>query len=119
MEYSEHVGTNLQLLGRKGDKAYLYILIIVMNSVFIFAKPGKYFDYAYLQISEFSISRSAPRNNNKVESQGVACQMLSEYFPQTALNPVSNNGIPDFSAYRKAEPATGKFIGQRVNNKKS
>jgi hypothetical protein len=109
MEYSEHVGTNLQLFGRKGDKMYLYNLIIVMNSIFIFAKPGKYFDYAHLQISEFSFSRSGPCNNNKVVSQGLVCQLLSEYFPQTAFYPVSNNGIPDFSAYSKAESAAGQF----------
>ena len=53
MEYSEHVGMNLQLPGRRGEKAYLYILIIDINSVFIFLKPGKYFDYAHLQIREF------------------------------------------------------------------
>ena len=50
MEYSEHVGMNLQLEGRRGEKAYLYILIIDINSVFIFVKIiiklGKYFDYA-------------------------------------------------------------------------
>ena len=58
MEYSEQVGTNLQLLGRRGEKAYLYILIIAINSVFIFVKTiikfGKYFDYAHLQIKKFS-----------------------------------------------------------------
>ena len=48
MEYSEHVGMNLQLAGRRGEKAYLYALIIDINSVFIFVKPGKYFDYAHL-----------------------------------------------------------------------
>ena len=56
MEYSEHVGMNLQLSGRRGEKAYLYILIIAINSVFIFVKPGKYFDYAHLQIRKFSFS---------------------------------------------------------------
>jgi len=43
-------------------------------------------------------------------------QLMSEYFPQTAFNPVSNNGIPDFSAYSKTESATGQFVGQRINN---
>jgi hypothetical protein len=43
-------------------------------------------------------------------------QLMSEYFPQTAFNPVSNNGIPDFSAYSKTESATGQFVWQRVNN---
>jgi len=37
-------------------------------------------------------------------------QLMSEYFPQTAFNPVSNNGIPDLSAYSKTESATGQFI---------
>ncbi len=48
MEYSEHVGVNLQLTGRRGEKAYLYVFIIVINSVFIFVEPGKYFDNAHL-----------------------------------------------------------------------
>jgi len=52
MEYSEHVGMNLQLEGRRGEKAYLYVFIIDINSIFIFAKTiikfGKYFDYAHL-----------------------------------------------------------------------
>jgi len=56
MEYSEHVGMNLQLPGRRGEKAYLYVLIIDINSVFIFFKPGKYFDYAHLQIRKISFS---------------------------------------------------------------
>jgi hypothetical protein len=60
MEYSEHVGMNLQPAGRRGEKAYLYILIIDINSVFIFVetviKFGKYFDYAHLQIRKFSFS---------------------------------------------------------------
>ncbi len=41
MEYSEQVGTNLQLFGRMGDMAYLYNLIIAIKSVFMFVKPGK------------------------------------------------------------------------------
>jgi hypothetical protein len=110
MEYSEHVGTNLQLFGRRGDKLYLYSLIIVMSSVFIVAKPGKYFAYAHLQISKISLSRRASCNNNKVVSQGLVCKLLSEDFPQTAFNPVSNNGVPDFSAYSKAESAEGQFV---------
>jgi len=43
---------------------------------------------------------------------------MPEYFPQTAFNPVSNNGIPDFFAYSKTESAIWQFVWQRVNNKK-
>jgi len=56
MEYSEHVGMNLQLAGTRGEKAYLYVFIIDINSVFIFVKSGKNFDYAHLQIRKFSFS---------------------------------------------------------------
>ncbi len=118
MEYSEHVGTNLQLPGRNGDNMNLYSLIIDSNSVFIFFKPGQYVDYAHLQISKCSLSRCAPCNNDKIEMQGLVCQLISEYFPQTAFNPVSNNSVANFSAYSKAEPATGQFAGQSVYNKK-
>ena len=48
IEYSEQVGVNLQLLGRRGEKTYLYNLINAIKSVFIFIEPGKYFGYAHL-----------------------------------------------------------------------
>ncbi len=111
MEYSEHVGMNLQLFGRRGDTMYLYALIIAIKSVFIFTKPGKYFHYACLQIRKFSSGGSVPCNNDNVIAQGLACQLMSEYFPQTAFNPVPNNCVSDFSAYRKSKPAVRQFTG--------
>jgi len=101
---------NLQLFGRSGDKKYLYNLIIAIKSVFIFIKPGKYFEYAHLQISEFSLGRRAPCHNYKVILQGPVFQLLSEDFPQTPFNFVSNSSIPDFSAYSKSEPAVGQSV---------
>ena len=55
LEYSEHVGWNLQLLGRRGETMNLYNLIIVINSVFII-ESGKNFDHASLHLPEFSLS---------------------------------------------------------------
>lgn len=118
MEYSEQVGVNLQLFGRRGEKMYLYNLIIAIKSVFIFIKPGKYFDYAHLQISEFSFSRRASCHDYKVILQESVFQLLSEDFPQTPFNFVPNNSLPDFSAYSKSESAVGQFVWQHVNNKK-
>jgi hypothetical protein len=111
MEYSEHVGMNLQLFGRSGEMMYLYNLIIAIKSLFIFTKPGKYFYYARLQLIKFDFGGSVPCNNDKVIMQRLVCQLLSEYFPQTAFNPVPNNSVPDFSAYRKSEPAVRQFVG--------
>ena len=89
---------------------YLYNLIIAIKSVFIFIKPGKYFDYAHLQISEFSLCRRASCNDYKVILQGPVFQLLSEDFPQTPFNFVPNSSIPDFSAYSKSESAVGQFV---------
>ena len=77
----------------------------------MFTKPGKYFHYACLQIGKFSSGGSVSCNNDKVIVQWLACQLLSEYFPQTAFNLVPNNSVPDFSAYRKSEPAVRQFVG--------
>mgnify|MGYP001157877472 CR=1 FL=1 len=110
IEYSEHVGVNLQLFGRSGDKKYLYILSIAIKSVFIFIKPGKYFDYAHLQISEFSSGRRASCYDHKVIIQGLVFQLLSEDFTQTPFNFVPNSSMPDFSAYSKSESAVGQFV---------
>jgi hypothetical protein len=66
MAYSEHVGMNLQLFGRRGEMIYLYNLIIVIKSLFMFTKPGKYFHYACLQIRKFSSGGSVSCNNDKV-----------------------------------------------------
>jgi hypothetical protein len=109
MEYSEHVGKNLQLLGRKGETMYLYSLIIAINSVFII-EPGKYADHACLHLSEFSFSRRAPCDDYKVVLQKPVFQLPSENIAQTPFNLVPNNGIPDFSAYSKSESAAGQFV---------
>lgn len=118
MAYSEHVGTNLQLEGRNGDKINLYNLIIDNNSVFICFKSGQCIDYVHLQISKFSPGRSASCNDNKVELHAPFCQLLSEYFPQTAFNPVSNYSVSDFSAHSKTEPAIWQLAAQSIYNKK-
>jgi len=118
MEYSEQVGVNLQLLGRRGEKMYLYNLIVAIKSVFIFIKPGKYSDYAHLQIREFSFCRGASCYDYKVILQGPVFQLLSEDFPQAPFNFVTNSSIPDFSAYSKSEPAVGQSVWYHVNNKK-
>ena len=110
MAYSEHVGTNLQLFGRRGDKLYLYSLISAIKSFFIRIKPGNYFDYARLQISECSFCGSIPCNNNKVVVKRLVFQQFSEYFPETAFHSIPHNGVSDFSAYGKAKSAARKFV---------
>jgi hypothetical protein len=118
IEYSEQVGVNLQLLGRRGEKRYLYNLINAIKSVFIFVKPGKHSGYAHLQIRKFGLCRGASCYDYKVILQDAAFQLLSEDFPQSPFNLVTNSSLPDFSAYSKPEPAVGQSVWQHVNNKK-
>ena len=80
-----------------------------MNSVFMLY-PCKDPANAPVQVEKLSPWGCAPCDHDNVTAEVIFCQQFSEYLSETTFNSVPRHGIPDLSAYSKAEPAVIKAI---------
>jgi hypothetical protein len=114
--YSEQVGVNLQLEGNIGDTAYLYVLIVAINSFFM-VQSGNGPSYAPVQNKELSLRGCASRDHNNIVAQRTFCKQLPEDLPETALYPVPGHRVTDLLADSKANSAAAEAVGQYVEDK--